>query len=134
MELVPQSFNNTLYCAWPRGELTLEKIIFIITSISTLEKSSGRPFDRFIDLSRVTAITATEESMAPVTERRKDEIVRLPEVHVRIALFASNPVNYSLARIYERMMSSPGVLVMVFSRREDAAHWLEVSPEQISPP
>lgn len=91
---------------------------------------SGRPFDRYTDLSGVTEIQINLQRLSEVAHRRRN--VLQP---VRSAIFADKTHSFVIAQIYESLMEQAvAITVRAFREREPAAQWLGVPVAILCPP
>jgi hypothetical protein len=127
-EFIRKSFPRTWYyprwrlLTWyPRGVLNEAFADQVIEFIELEESIQEAPFDRYADLSGLTKIRIGIDHLIHTARRRRS--VRQP---VKTALFANNPVSFSVAHSYELLMSDAMIEVRGFQKRTAAAEWLEV--------
>ena len=87
-------------------------------------------FDRYADLSGVTRVELSQQSLVEIASRRHR--VLQP---VKSAFFADKTHTFLIARIYESLMEDAvAITVRAFRERELAAHWLGVPFAILCPP
>ena len=135
-EFIRKSFPRTWYyprwrlLTWyPRGVLNEAFADQVIEFIELEESIQEAPFDRFADLSGLNKIRLGIDHIIHTARRRRS--VRQP---VKIALFADNPVSFSIAHSYELLMYHAMIEVRAFKKRAAAAEWLEVPLETLQCP
>jgi hypothetical protein len=127
-EFIRKAFPRTWYhprwhlLTWyPRGVLNEAFADQVIAFIEMEESIQEAPFDRYIDLSGLTQIRLGIDHIIHTARRRRK--VRQP---VKSALFADNPITFSVAHSYELLMLDTMIEVRAFEKRTAAATWLEV--------
>ena len=94
------------------------------------EHVQNAPFDRYADLSGVTQVELSQQSLVEIASRRHR--VLQP---VKSAFFADKRHTFLIARIYESLMEDAvAITVRAFRERELAAHWLGVPLAILCPP
>ena len=94
------------------------------------EHVQNAPFDRYADLSGVTQVEISQQSLVEIASRRHR--VLQP---VKSAFFADKRHTFLIARIYESLMEDAvAITVRAFHERELAAHWLGVPLAILCPP
>ena len=127
-EFISKSFPRTWYhprwhlLTWhPRGVLNEAFADQVIEFIEMEERIQEAPFDRYADLSGLTHIRIGIDHVIHTARRRRG--IKQP---VKSALFADNPIAFSVAHSYELLMSDAMIEVRAFKQREASATWLEV--------
>jgi hypothetical protein len=127
-EFIRKAFPRTWYhprwrlLTWyPRGVLNEAFADQVIAFIEMEETIQEAPFDRYADLSGLGKIRIGIDHIIYTARRRRS--VRQP---VKTALFADNPVSFSVAHSYELLMYDGMIEVRAFNKRTAAAEWLEV--------
>ncbi len=127
-EFIRKAFPRTWYhprwrlLTWyPRGVLNEAFADQVIEFIEMEERIQEAPFDRYADLSGLTHIRIGIDHVIHTARRRRN--VKQP---VKMALFADNPISFSVAYSYELLMSDAMIEVRAFKQRDAAATWLEV--------
>jgi len=127
-EFIRKAFPRTWYyprwrlLTWfPRGVLNEPFADQVVEFIEMEERIQEAPFDRYADLSGLTHIRIGIDHIIHTARRRRK--VKQP---VKMALFADNPISFSVAHSYELLMSDAMIEVRAFKQREAAAPWLEV--------
>jgi hypothetical protein len=127
-EFIRKDFSGTWYhgrwrlLTWyPRGVLNEAFADQVIEFIEMEERIQEAPFDRYVDLSGLTHIRMGIDHIIHTARRRRT--VKQP---VKTALFADNPMSFSVAHSYELLMCHAMIEVRAFKERSAAAHSLEV--------
>lgn len=109
---------------YPEGVLDVPMAAFMVSYVNFHERVSDEPFNRFADLSGITAIDLDFMDLADVAAERREAVAgRAP---VKTAFLASSAPAYGLAKMFGALMEPSPVEVRVFRSAEDAAQWLEV--------
>ena len=106
---------------YPRGVLNEAFADQVIEFIEMEERIQQAPFDRYADLSGLTHIRIGIDHIIHTARRRRK--VKQP---AKSALFADNPLSFSVAHSYELLMCDAMIEVGAFKERAAAAAWLEV--------
>ena len=127
-EFIRKAFPRTWYhprwhlLTWyPRGVLNEAFADQVIEFIEMEERIQEAPFDRYADLSGLTHIRIGIDHVIHTARRRRR--VKQP---AKSALFADNPMSFSVAHSYELLMSDAMIEVRAFKECAAAAQWLEV--------
>jgi hypothetical protein len=127
-EFIRKAFPRTWYhprwhlLTWfPRGVLNEAFADQVIEFIEMEERIQEAPFDRYADLSGLTHIRIGIDHIIHTARRRRK--VKQP---AKSALFADNPMIFSVAHSYELLMYHAMIEVRAFNEHTAAAHWLEV--------
>ena len=127
-ELIRKAFPRTrfhpkwnLLTWYPRGVLNDAFADQVIAFIEMEESIQEELFDRYIDLSGLTHIRIGINHLIYTARRR-----RMAKQQVKSALFADNPISFSVAHSYELLMHDAMIEVRAFKERAAAALWLEV--------
>jgi hypothetical protein len=122
-EFIRKGFPRTWYharwrlLAWyPRGVLNEAFADQVIEFIEMEERIQEAPFDRYADLSGLTHIRIGIDHIIHTARRRRT--VKQP---VKSALFADNPMGFSIAHSYELLMYHAMIEVRAFKERTAAA-------------
>ena len=106
---------------YPLGVLNEAFADQVIEFIQMEERIQEAPFDRYADLSGLTHIRIGIDRIIH-TARRRRKVKQL----VKSALFADNPLGFSVAHSYELLMCDAMIEVRAFKEPVAAAAWLEV--------
>jgi hypothetical protein len=135
-EFIRKAFPRTWYhskwrlLTWfPLGVLNEAFADQVIEFIEMEERIQEAPFDRYADLSGLTHIRIGIDHIIHTARRRRN--VRQP---VKSALFADNPLSFSVAHSYELLMCDAMIEVRAFNKRTAAAEWLEVPLKTLNCP
>jgi hypothetical protein len=121
--------SDKLLVARPKGVFdaaTAEKIIEFI-ELKEAEEETG--FNRFCDLSCLEGIYLSPLGVATGSPAPGVQAKRYPRQN---CLFRNSSLAYGIARMYERMLDSPGIDVRVWSNKQAAADWLGVNQDKLT--
>jgi hypothetical protein len=114
---------------YPEGVLDASMTAMMSKCVGFEERITDEPFDRFSDLSKLTAIHLDFMDLAGLAaERRAAYKGRQP---VRSAILATSLPAYAAARLFAALMEPSPIDVQVFRKIEDAAQWLGVPVEAL---
>jgi len=85
------------------------------------------PFDRYIDLSRVTDVAVRTDHLFDFARTRTQQIAGAAPM--KSAVFCEDWVCFGIARMYENLMEGAPIDVRAFQNRASAAAWLGVPAE-----
>ena len=88
---------------------------------------ASKPFNRFVDFSRLTAVSIRTSHVFKFAQKRLEKFTG--PAPVRSALFSEDWVGFGVARLYEGLMQESPIQVRAFRRRTEAAIWLDVPVE-----
>jgi hypothetical protein len=135
-EFIRKAFPRTWYhpkwrlLTWfPRGVLNEVFVDQVIEFIEMEERIQHAPFDRYADLSGLTSIRVGIDHVIHTARRRRK--IKQP---AKSALFADNPMSFSVAHSYELLMHNGMIEVRAFKERTAAAEWLEVPLKTLNCP
>jgi len=94
-----------------------------------LEELTSDPFDRVLDLSRVTDISLNSASVRAYADARREATAHLAAF--RTAIIAHGPGTESAAKLYAVLCKDSQIRVEVFRDASSAAAWLAVPVESI---
>ena len=106
---------------------TVEQVVEFM-EIEELENTSG--FHRYCDLSALEGIHLSTNDILRLAERRRE--FNPNSIPVKSAFYATDPLSFGIARMYEQILNSPRIEVRVWSNREAAAIWLGVQVDALS--
>jgi hypothetical protein len=107
---------------YPEGVLDRTMAAFMVRYIGFEERVIDEPFNRFADLSRLTAIHLDFMQLAELAARRREAYQGRQTV--KTAFLATGAPAYGVARMFAALMETSPIEVRVFRRAEDAAQWL----------
>ncbi len=114
--------------AWrPEGVLDDALLDQIGEWLCNIERTSP-PFDRFVDLSRLTEVAVRTDHVFDFARKRSEELAGAQPM--KSATYSEDWVGFGIARMYESLMEGTSIDVRAFRDRAKAAIWLEV-PAQI---
>ena len=135
-EFIRKAFPRTWYypgwrlVGWyPRGVLNEAFADQVVEFVEMEERIQDAPFDRYADFSGLTHIRLRIDHIIQTARRRR--AVKQP---VKSAFFADKPLSFSIAEMYEMLMSNAVIEVRAFKGRAAAAEWLEVPRKTLEPP
>jgi hypothetical protein len=109
---------------FPEGVLDVLVGTFMAHYIGFEEAVADKPFNRFTDLTGLTAIRLEMEDIANIVALRRAFYQDRPPV--KSAVLAVEAPAYSVARMFAALMEPSPIEVRVFRTVEEAAHWLGV--------
>jgi hypothetical protein len=113
--------------AWrPEGILDDRLLDQIGEWLCTIERTSP-PFDRFIDLSRLTEVAVRTNHMFDFARKRAEQLAGAPPM--KSAIYSDDWVGFGIARMYESLMEGTPIDVRAFRDRAKAAIWLQMPGE-----
>jgi len=115
----------------PQGVLDDEFADRVVALLEDEEYAAENPFDRYTDMSGLTAVRLSVGRMFRISERRRAGYAWTKPV--KSAFYCPSMIGFGLARMYELLMEKGPIQVRVFRTREDAAEWLGVSVELLMP-
>jgi hypothetical protein len=113
--------------AWqPQGVLD-DRMLDEIAEWLVLVEKVARPFNRFVDLSKLTEVEVSARHVFDHAQRRAKEFAGVKPV--RTALFCQYWVGFSMALLYEELMKNTPIQARAFQELAKAAVWLNVPVE-----
>jgi hypothetical protein len=110
--------------AWqPQGTLDDLMLDEIAEWLLVIEKV-GRPFNRFVDFSRLTAVAVRTRRLFEFARRRAQQFEGVAVV--RTALFSDDWVSFGIASMYASLMDYTSIKARAFRDLAAAAEWLSV--------
>jgi hypothetical protein len=116
---------------YPEGVLDAAMAAVMVRYINFEEKIVDEPFNRFADLSKITAIHLDFMELADLAHDRREAYAGRPAV--KAAFLAASAPAYGLARMFGGLMEASPIEVQVFRKIEDAARWLRVPEAALRP-
>jgi hypothetical protein len=114
---------------YPEGVLDGAMATFMISLVGFEERIIDEPFNRFADLSKLTAIHLDFLELTDIAAKRREAYKgRQP---VKTAFLATSAPAYGVARMFAALMEPSPIEVQVFRKAEDAAQWLGVPVEAL---
>jgi hypothetical protein len=120
--------SDALMVCRPKGILDADTTERIVEFIEIKEEQSETGFNRFCDLSRLESISVSSADVRQLATRRR--LFNPNTFQVKSAFFATHPLEFGIARMYELLLNSARIEVRVFSELELAAEWLGVKSER----
>lgn len=120
-----------LFTWHPRGVLDTDTISKIIAFIEYEEQETKEPFNRFTDLSVLTAIDLDFEYFVRASMHRRKAYAGRESV--KAAFLSTDPDSTHLAKVHAVLTEYTPLEVAVFSEVAEAAGWLGVPPEVLLP-
>jgi len=107
----------------PQGPLDAKFAAQLLRFLQTQEEHSGEPFNRVLDLSRVTEVQLSSKEIWGYASARRDATAHLPPVRTAIITSATAE---SVALVYASLMKDSRIEVRIFDDADSAADWLGV--------
>ena len=85
------------------------------------------PFNRFVDLSRLTSVAVRTRHVFEFARKRREQFAG--GTSVKSALFSEDWVGFGIAQLYENLMKETPIDARAFRDRAAAAVWLSVPAE-----
>jgi hypothetical protein len=120
---------DPMMVARPKGVLNFDMAQRIVEFVEIKEVSLEKGFNRFCDLTRLEGIQLSSDDLVELANRRR--AFNPNDIRVKSAFFATSPLAFGVARIYEQLLNSPRIEVRVFNDVEAAADWLAVHPDKL---
>jgi hypothetical protein len=114
---------------FPEGVLDDSIMAFMMSFVGFDERVIDRPFNRFVDMSKLTAIDLDFMKMADLAAKRCEAYKDQPPV--KTALLTVSAPAYATGRMFAALMESSPIDVQVFREIADAAKWLGVPVEAL---
>ncbi len=111
----------------PVGVLDFAMAMFMVHYIGFEERIKNQPFNRFADMSKLTAIDLDFKDIAELASERLASFAGLPPV--KAAFFAPESPAREVSEKFADLMKYSPMVVRVFLEIEDAARWLDVPVE-----
>lgn len=108
---------------FPIGVLDIFIATFMAHYLAFEESVSEEPFNRFTDLSKLSAIHLDFKDVAKIVALRRASYDGPP---VKSAILAITTPAYGVARMFEALMEPSPIDVKIFRNAGDAAEWLGV--------
>ena len=115
----------------PRSSLDRAAINKIISLIGELEFTLKKPFNRFLDTTAAAAVDLNLEYIRGVSLYRRRFYGHRPPVKTAILATHSTVADYG--RLHASLTEGSPINVRVFEDRKEAAQWLDVPVELLSP-
>ena len=115
----------------PRGSLNRAAINKIISLIGELEFTLKKPFNRFLDTTAADAIDLTLEYIRGVSLYRRRVYGNRPPI--KVAILVTDSVMAEYGQLHASLSTGSPINVRVFQDRKEAAEWLDVPAELLSP-
>ena len=97
--------------------------------IKEVEVETG--FDRFCDLTHIEGIHLSTADIVRLADRRR--AFNPNDIHVKSAFWATDPLGFGIARMYEQLLRSPRIEVRVWRDTQAAADWLGIKLDRLTP-
>ena len=105
---------------------TAEKIVEFV---ETKEIVAEKGFNRLCDFTQLEGIHLSCDDLLQLAARRR--AFNPNDIRVKSAFFATDPLAFGIARMYEQMLNSPRIEVRVWSDLQAAADWLGVGLDRL---
>jgi hypothetical protein len=114
---------------YPEGILDGAMASFMIRYLGFQERMLDNPFNRFVDMTKITGIKLDFKLLADLAAERREAYAGRPPV--KSAVLATSPEAYGFARMFGTLLEGSPIQVQVFREVEDAAQWLGVPVEAL---
>jgi hypothetical protein len=115
----------------PRGVFDEAAVKRIVSVLEDLEEKSQRPFDRFSDTVQADEVELNFKYVIQVSLCRRLSYAGHPPVKSAILATDSTIIHY--ARLHALLTQGSPIHVRVFQDRKEAADWLKVPVERLTP-
>ncbi|HET6408076.1 MAG TPA: hypothetical protein VFG14_09360 [Chthoniobacteraceae bacterium] len=115
---------------YPEGLLDHSMAALMVNYIGFAERVVDEPFNRFADLSRITAVRLNFIELATLAAERREAYGGPP---VKSAFLAVSAPAYGVARMFGSLMEASPIDVEVFRNAPAAAQWLDVPVQALQP-
>jgi hypothetical protein len=122
--------GDALMVGRPKGILDAAEAQSIVEFIEIREAQLETGFNRFCDLTHLDGIHLSSSDVEQLASRRR--AFNPNDVPVKSAYFATDPLAFGIARMYELLLNSPRIEVAVFSDMQEAADWLGVKLDRLT--
>lgn len=109
--------------------MSRETILPLVAQVEALEKLYPQGFARFSDLSGLSEVTLSADTIREIA-RMRVEAYSGPEV--KSAIFSPDPLAYGIMRIYAALMHPSPINVQTFYKTAEAAAWLTVPDDALA--
>jgi len=113
----------------PAGALDENFTGQLLRFLLALEELTSDPFDRVLDLSRVTEVSLNSAAVHAYAEARRQATVHLAPF--RTAIIADGSGLESAAKLYAVLVEGSKISVEIFRDASSAAEWLAVPVENV---
>jgi hypothetical protein len=115
----------------PRGSLDRPAINKIISLIGELEFTSKEPFNRFLDTTAADIVDLNAEYVRGVSLFRRRFYGHRPSI--KTAILATDSTVAEYGHLHASLTEDSPITVRVFQDRKEAAEWLGVPLERLTP-
>ena len=115
----------------PKGVLDRTAINKIISLIGELEFTSEKPFNRFLDTTAANVVDLNVEYVRGVSLFRRRFYGNRPAV--KTAILATDSTIAEYGHLHASLTEDSPINVRIFEDRKEAAQWLDVPIELVSP-
>ncbi len=122
--------EDALLVGWLKGVLDAKTAEIIIDFVEIREIVAETGFNRFCDLTHLDGIHLSSKDVHQLAVRRRE--FNPNDIPVKSAFFATEPLAFGIARMYEQMLNSPRINLRVWSDRQAAADWLGVNVDRLT--
>jgi hypothetical protein len=120
-------YANHQLVAWqPQGVLD-DRMLDEIAEWVVLVEKVARPFNRFVDLSKLTEVEVSARHVFDFAQKRAKQFAGVKPV--RTALFCEHWVGFGITLLYEELMKNTPIQARALRELAKAALWLNVPVE-----
>ena len=114
--------DDNVLVARLRGVLDAQMAEKLVEFVEIKEMEAETGFNRFCDLTHLEGIRLSTGDIVRLADRRR--AFNPNYVHVKSAFWATDPLGFGIARMYEQLLNSPRIEVRVWGDKLAAANWL----------
>jgi len=114
--------DDNVLVARLRGVLDAEMAEKLVEFVEIKEMEIETGFNRFCDLTHLEGIRLSTGDIVRLADRRRT--FNPNHIHVKSAFWATDPLGFGIARMYEQLLNSPRIEVRVWDDKLAAADWL----------
>ena len=107
-----------------RGVLDASMAEQIVEFLEIKEAEVETGFNRFCDLTHLEGIRISTADIVQLADRRR--AFNPNDIHVKSAFWATDPLGFGIARMYEQLLNSPRIEVRVWGDKQAATDWLGI--------
>ena len=107
-----------------RDVLDAPMAVKLVEFIEIKEAEIETGFDRFCDLTHLDGIRLSTADIVALANRRRAFTPN--DIHVKSAFWATDPLGFGIARMYEQLLNSPRIEVRVWDDKQAAADWIGI--------
>ena len=110
----------------PKAILDQTKIIDFINFLDEQSSKKDSDFLRFIDLSKISDVTAKYEELYEIASQRKQLAEKNFDLKVKMGFYVTDTLSFGMARMYENLLDSQHYEISINYSLEKVADFLQV--------